>query len=183
MEQLTEIYLDPVVSKDRADTSTKGARPKPRPSRRTAPRPGARTRRGPCDPRDGRSDQRRPILPGEQDLASRRIRRLARRATGRSPHRGIATYSYGLLPGPSEPIRLLHKWRKRYKRLPTTRPTPRDVQEPIYIRKKCAIWTRWRLVPVKNVNYPRAPSSRRSGLVGPHATPAIVNYEYMTSTL
>ena len=31
-------------------------------------------------------------------------------------------------------------------------------------------------VPVKNVNYPRAPSSRRSGLVGPHTTPAIVNY-------
>ena len=38
-------------------------------------------------------------------------------------------------------------------------------------------------VPVKNVNYPRAPSSRRSGLVGPHTTPAIVNYKYMTSTL
>ena len=37
--------------------------------------------------------------------------------------------------------------------------------------------------PVKNVNYPRAPSSRRSGLVGPHTTPPIVNYEYMTSTL
>ena len=85
--RLLEIYLNPVVSKDRADTTPKGARPKPRPSRRTAPRPGARTRRGPCDPRDGRSDQRRPILPGEQDLASRRIRRLARRATGRSPPR------------------------------------------------------------------------------------------------
>ena len=37
--------------------------------------------------------------------------------------------------------------------------------------------------PDKNVNYPRAPSSRRSGLVGPHTTPAIVNYKYMTSTL
>ena len=37
-------------------------------------------------------------------------------------------------------------------------------------------------VPVKNVNYPRAPSSRRSGLVGPHTTPAIVNYKHMTST-
>ena len=37
-------------------------------------------------------------------------------------------------------------------------------------------------VPVKNVNYPRAPSSRRSGLVGPHTTSAIVNYKYMTST-
>ena len=29
----------------------------------------------------------------------------------------------------------------------------------------------------------RGPSSRRSGLVGPHTTPPIVNYEYMTSTL
>ena len=48
--------------------------------------------------------------------------------------------------------------------------------------KKCVIWTRWRPVPVKNVNYPRAPSSRRSGLVGPHTTPPIVNYKYMTST-
>ena len=35
----------------------------------------------------------------------------------------------------------------RYMRLPTTRPTPRDLQEPICPRKKCAIWTRWRLVP------------------------------------
>ena len=72
--------------------------------------------------------------------------------------------------------------RMRRKRLPTTRPTPRDLQEPISPRKKCAIWARWRPVPVKNVNYPRAPSSRRSGLVGPHTTPAIVNYKYMTST-
>ena len=32
-------------------------------------------------------------------------------------------------------------------------------------------------------NYPRAPSSRRSGLVGPFTTPPIVNYKYMTSTL
>ena len=73
--------------------------------------------------------------------------------------------------------------RMRYRRLPTTGPTPRDLQEPFYPRKKCAIWTRWRPVPVKNGNYPRAPSSRRSGLVGPHTTPAIVNYKYMTSTL
>ena len=40
----------------------------------------------------------------------------------------------------------------------------------------------WRPVPVKYVNYPRAPRSRHSGLVGPHTTPAIVNYKYMTST-
>ena len=83
----------------------------------------------------------------------------------------------------SESTRLLRRWRMRCRRLPTTRPTPRDRQEPICPRKKCAIWARWRPVPVKNVNYPRAPSSRRSGLVGPHTSPAIVDYKYMTSTL
>ena len=36
----------------------------------------------------------------------------------------------------------------RYRRLPTTRPTPRGLQEPISPRKKCVIWTRWRPVPV-----------------------------------
>jgi len=82
----------------------------------------------------------------------------------------------------SETSRLLHRWRKRCRRLPTTRPTSTGLQEPICPRKKCVIWTRWRPVPVKNANYPRAPSSRRSGLVGPHTTPPIVNYEYMTST-
>ena len=73
--------------------------------------------------------------------------------------------------------------RKRCRRLPDPRPIPEGVQEPICVRKKCAIRTRWRPVPVKNVNYPRAPSSRRSGLVRPHTTPPIVNYKYMTSTL
>ena len=34
----------------------------------------------------------------------------------------------------------------------------------------------------QNVNYPRAPVVA-SGLVGPHTTPAIVNYKHMTSTL
>ena len=67
--------------------------------------------------------------------------------------------------------------------LPTIRATPVAVRGPICPRKKCAIWTRWRPVPVKNANYPRAPSSRRSGLVGSHTTPPIVNYKYMTSTL
>ena len=37
-------------------------------------------------------------------------------------------------------------------------------------------------VPVKNANYPRGPSSRRSGLVGPNTTPSIVNHKYMAST-
>ena len=78
--------------------------------------------------------------------------------------------------------RLPHRWRMRCRRLPTTRPTPRDLQEPICPRKKCAIWTRWRPVPGKNANYPRAPSSRRSRLVGPYTTSPIVNYKYMTST-
>ena len=73
--------------------------------------------------------------------------------------------------------------RMRRKRLPDPRPIPEGVREPIYIRKKCAIWTRWRPVPGKTANYPRAPSSRRSGLVGPHTTSPIVNYKYMTSTL
>ena len=73
--------------------------------------------------------------------------------------------------------------RMRRRRLPDPRTVPEGVWEPIYPRKKCAIWARWRPVPGKNVNYPRAPSSRRSGLAGPHTTPAIVNYEYMTSTL
>ena len=31
------------------------------------------------------------------------------------------------------------------------RPIPEGVREPICPRKKCAIWTRWRPVPVKNV--------------------------------
>ena len=70
----------------------------------------------------------------------------------------------------------------RSRRLPTTRPTPRGLQEPIPPRKKCAIWTRWRPVPVKNVNYPRPPRNRNSGLVGPHTTPLIVNYKCKTST-
>ena len=46
---------------------------------------------------------------------------------------------------------------------------------------KVLIWTRWHLVPVKNVNHPRAPRNP-ADLVGPHTTPPIVNYKYMTST-
>jgi len=72
--------------------------------------------------------------------------------------------------------------RMRSRRLPDIRPTQRGLQEPISPRKKSVIWTRWRPVPGKNADYPRAPSSRRSGLVGPYTTPTIVNYKYMTST-
>ena len=72
--------------------------------------------------------------------------------------------------------------RMRCRRLPDPRPIPERAREPICGRKKCAIWARWRPVPVKNVNYPRPLRNRNSGLVGPHTTPPIVNYEYMTST-
>ena len=72
--------------------------------------------------------------------------------------------------------------RIRRRRLPDPGPIPEGVREPIYPRKKCAIWARWRPVPVKNVIYPRAPRNRNSGLAGPHTTPPIVNYKYMSST-
>ena len=73
--------------------------------------------------------------------------------------------------------------RLRRRRLPDPRPIPEGVRESICIRKKCAIWTRWRPVPRQNVNYPRPASSRRSGLFGPYTTPPIVNHKYMASTL
>ena len=121
---------------------------------------------------------------GSAVVARKRLHRTRRRfkhilANSLSRQRSFSKFRAGL---GSETSRLLHRWRKRCRRLPTTRPTPRGLQEPICPRKKCVIWTRWRPVPVKNVNYPRAPSSRRSGLVGPHTTPTIVNYKYMTST-
>ena len=45
--------------------------------------------------------------------------------------------------------------RMRSSRLPDLRPNPERAREPTCIRKKCVIWTRWRPVLVKNVNYPR----------------------------
>ena len=122
---------------------------------------------------------------GSAVVACKRLHRTRRRlqhilANSLSRQRSFSKFRAGL---GSETSRLLHRWRKRCRRLPNTRPTPRALQEPIYPRKKCAIWTRWRPVPGKNVNYRRAPSSRRSGLVGPYTTPPIVNYEYMPSTL
>ena len=88
------------------------------------------------------------------------------------------SFCHGLLPGRSGSSRPPHRRRMRCRRFPTTRPTPRALQEPIGPRKKCVIfWARWRPVPGKNVNYPRAPSSRRSGFVGPHTTPTIVSYK------
>ena len=126
--------------------------------------------------------------PGSALYTCNRLHRISRRfkhfwPISLSSPRGFSNIRPILLPGPSESPRLLQRWRVRRRRLLTTRPTPRALQEPIYPRKKCVIWTRWRPVPVKNVNYPRAPSSRRSGLVGSHTTPMIVNYEYMPSTL
>jgi hypothetical protein len=47
--------------------------------------------------------------------------------------------------------------RMRCRWLPTIRTTPVGVRGPICIQKKCAIWTRWRPVPVKSVNFSRAP--------------------------
>ena len=115
----------------------------------------------------------------------KRLRRMRRRfkhfwPKSLSRQRSFSKFRAGL---GSETSRLLHRWRKRCRRLPTTRPTPRGLQEPICPRKKCAIWTRWRPVPGKNANYLRAPSSRRNGLVRPYTPPTIVNYEYMPSTL
>ena len=45
----------------------------------------------------------------------------------------------------------------RPRRLPDPRPIPEGVCEPLHPRKKCAIWARWRPVPVKNVNFLGAP--------------------------
>jgi len=122
---------------------------------------------------------------GSAVVACKRLHRTRHRlqhilANSLSRQRSFSKFRAGL---GSETSRLLHRWRKRCRRLPTTRPTPRDLQEPIRHRKKCVIWTRWHLVPGKNANYLRAPSSRRSGLVGPYTTPTIVNYECMPSTL
>ena len=122
---------------------------------------------------------------GSALVACKRLHRTRRRlehilANSLSRQRSFSKFRAGL---GSETSMLLHRWRKRCRRRPTTRPTSRDRQEPIYPHKKCAIWARWRPVPVKNVNYPRAPNSRCSGLFGPHTTPAIVDYKYMTSTL
>ena len=138
-------------------------------------------------PADDARVLRRPRRPGAAGLRLGPGEREARELRGDVyvgvALRRIASIGHGLLPGLSESTRLPHRWHMRYRRLPSTRPTPRDRQEPICPRKKRVIWTRWRPVPVKNVNYPRAPNSRRSGLVGPHTTPAIVDYKYMTSTL
>ena len=67
--------------------------------------------------------------------------------------------------------------------LPDHRPIPARESRAELPPEKVSSLTRWRPALDKNVNYPRAPSSRRSGLVGPYTTPPIVNYKYMTSTL
>ena len=117
-----------------------------------------------------------------------RLRRIRRRfnhfwSISLSRPLGLAIFWPRFASRARRSTRLPRRRRMRHRRLPTTRPTPRGLQEPICPRKKRVIWARWRPVPVKNVNYPRASSSRRSGLVGPHTTPAIVDYKYMTSTL
>ena len=73
-------------------------------------------------------------------------------------------------------------WRMRPRGPSDPRPIPEGVHEPICIHKKQISWTRWRPVPVENVNYQRPPSSRRSGLSGSRTTPTIVDYKDMAST-
>ena len=106
---------------------------------------------------------------GSAVVACKRLHRTRHRlqhilANSLSRQRSFSKFRAGL---GSETSRLLHRWRKRCRRLPTTRPTPRGLQEPICPRKKCAIWTRWRPVPGKNANYLRSlfrcgPDLRRS---------------------
>ena len=47
--------------------------------------------------------------------------------------------------------------RMRSRRLPDPRPNPERAREPICIRKQCAIWARWRPVPVKTSIFPGDP--------------------------
>ena len=113
-----------------------------------------------------------------------RLHRMRRRFEGLSANSLItaARSAMNYLAMASRALGGPERRRMRRKRLPTTRPTPRGLQGPICPRKKCAIWTRWRPVRVKNVNYLRPPRNRNSGLVGPHTTPPIVTYKYMSST-
>ena len=61
--------------------------------------------------------------------------------------------------------------------------TRAESEEPIYKKSACKLDPMAASLPAKNANgYPRPPSGRRSGLVGPYTTPPIVNYKYMTST-
>ena len=122
-----------------------------------------------------------PVVCNRLHRMRGRFHRWIHISTGPQPDIGLEHKSDNF--SIQRPLGSPKRWRMRPRGPPDLRPIPEGVREPIYIRKKCAIWTRWRPVPVKNVNYPRAPSSRRSGLVGPHTTPAIVNYKYMTSTL
>ena len=85
----------------------------------------------------------------------KRLRRIRRRfdhfwSNSLNCPRRFSRFSRGLLPGLSESTRPPHRRRMRYRRRPTTRPTPRDRQEPICPRKKCAIWARWR--PLKRLD-------------------------------
>ena len=66
------------------------------------------------------------------------------------------------------------------RRLPDHRPIPEGRRADLPPKKVNKLGPM--APPAKNANYPRAPSSRRSGLVGPYTTPPIVNYKYMTST-
>ena len=73
-----------------------------------------------------------------------RLHRMRRRFEGLSAN-SLSTPSHSSMNYLAMASRALggpKRRRMRRRRLPTTRPTPRDVQEPICPRKKCAIWTR-----------------------------------------
>ena len=73
--------------------------------------------------------------------------------------------------------------RMRRRRLPTTRPTREAPPGADLPPKKACNLDPMAPRSRKKRKLPEAPSSRRSGLVGPYTTPPIVNYKYMTSTL
>ena len=81
------------------------------------------------------------------------------------------------------PSQLSHRWRMRCRRLPTTRPTSRDASRSRSASEKSVQFGPDGARSVKNANYPRPPVVAVAVLVGPHTTPTIVNYKYMTSTL
>ena len=146
-------------------------------------------------PQGGRASEILSNRGPEVSLGAPRV--ATRRAQAPTPHARRLPSVHTYKQGPLRSIALDHDLQKisiqsslgsskygrmRRRRLPDPRPIPEGTREPIYPRKKCAIWTRCRPVPVKNVNYPRAPRNRNSGLIGPHTTPTIVKYKYMPST-
>ena len=119
----------------------------------------------------GESSRWNPSVRGpEVSLGAPRV--ATRRAQAPTPHArrlpSVHTYKQGPLRSTALDHDLPKFWiqsslenpkhrRMRRRRLPDPRPIPERVRGPIYPKKKCVSWTRWRPVPVKNVNYPRPP--------------------------